>query len=1230
MKQNYAQLGLLSMTSSTVAEALAIAKKNIPLVLLALVFAVSLGMLQSTTTYARKEGGNWTGLDRALSYRDDYCYSSLAVLGEKSKQFGAYAGAIGGANMGGFSQGLVNALVRIPIYDWDQDVPQQPLYGTLNTTNKTIPYNGKGEFAPKLARTDAPVNSVRPIGYVDAFKFRVTPVPNVMWMADYATTQLPYDIGMLSMFVTGQNPVPMPREAVANPLMYQRLAVINSYGTPSNIMGAKVPDAYKNNPSEAAAGIGSNTSAEMPASEKQRLQQQYEQEIRAANAENGTTISDAEVRRQAAAKVKADEEAYILEKQREQANIYDQYGQSFATDEQRAQYEALKAEYERQAAPLRVRAAKTQWVWIALPPGNYPTADAKRAQKELDQLTKNFNEQARSINSSVADNQDKYSSFQGKRPDFMSALRDGSNTVANSLVNTVIGLSSHLYSTGEYTVSKSQSLDNCYENYEEAQTGGVNKVPSYAFSVPDAGVPITFPGIVYTGIALLMGKNWNPAPMPSMSGVTFYVGGSMNGKDMLDCYGRGKQGTIMPGNVTLGNNWDEKIFWIVPIAAAARAAEAALTASTGLPPGTITNLPSPKFIIEKYHNGISFGFSVNPGSIAMPDYLKSREIDFDKSVTQSIDLANLFTNSMWHEDSQNGRVLTPNLFIKLKKPYTITPRPVEGHEHPRPDGSTAVEVPIEVSKTGFKDAPKYEDKYGSGGKTYASDGRSFTNARIMKMKLEPGITGLDSIRKQPYYGHNTPDLIDGFADENGAGICNYLEGKLREKEASGKLVECEKVEDHPIKMEDGQGRKELLRHLVDIPAETPPGTKFCYAMYLDVYDNDMKFRAAGSDAEAERSGQNYWYSKTANWNSDYEAKRDKRMLSKVECIISGYKPSLQVRAGDMIVKGNTATETNRKDDLGSTETPKQKRTFGSWAEYGLFAGGSVSGAKMGSGAKYRVGQKTPENPFDPQGLLTFSNRYSLGTTNFGGFKDAIQDGFGQVTAFFDNRLEAAKPVNETGASCFDGTTVHLRDCASGDYRLKGSTDGGSRTYKIDGSGLEGQKDKSLVFMVGENVTVELTNNIKTPSNYDTITELSQVVFTSEKKTGSHAKYLVNIADAATRIDAWLINPTGAINTCYYGGGGQDTPTAIIPGEPIQQHPCYANRLIVNGPVVAERFFLRRSGGQDQNPAGNPPMQSIAGETFNLRPDAYLWAMNQPGKANQKFTTVDIKDLPPRY
>lgn len=771
-----------------------------------------------------------------------------------------------------------------------------------------------------------------------------------------------------------------------------------------------------------------------------------------------------------------------------------------------------------------------------------------------------------------------------------------------------------------FSVDKANPADNCYEYLDTA----AKKVPAYAFSVPKFGIPITYFGSFFSVITMFAGKG------PSFSGFTFYPE-SENGKMMLDCYGRGITPTLVPSGTSIGNHQFSGIFgapniftWEDPLKVIVVALDAAITQGASLTnpaAWVLQRLPMPKLHRENYFNGMAYLFTIDPIQQSdLPDSIRGRDIEVFKSASVNTKILTNYRHDRedngGHDDSNNGSTYFPNLYIKLKKPFRHNPR-VES-VNITPDGNSFAVKP-QIDKDGFKPKPQ---KYSNEGTRNDAPVVNTAKARIAEVVLRPGQTG-NEIRQRQFEGADL-GTTNGL---NPAELCGFLRTQLNDPSADcdadkyGGEINISSLAN--IGGEDDRRAIDLVTGGItrDIPAETPPGTKFCYAIYLNKRDNDLKF-------------ENEDYYKTAsNWNPGYKANRDKRFLSKTYCVISAYKPSLQVRGGDMIATGNVSTDTNRKDDLGSDATPKEKRTFGSWAEYGLYAGGSVTGAKMGSGAKYRVGQANPAQAFDPEGLLTFSNRYSVsGEPSFGNFKANMNDGAAQISAFFDNRTEAATPIAEA-TDCLDGDIVRLQNCASGDYRLTNTSAGGApTTYKVDGDGFSGQKDKSLVFIVGDNVTVELTNNIETHNDYATMTELSQVVFTPEKIAPSGtARYLVNIADVATRIDAWLINPTGAINTCYRSGvTGADVPTAMIPGDPVQAHPCYTNRLLVNGPVVAERFFLRRSGGQDQNPAGNPPKQSVAGETFNLRPDAYLWAMNQPGKAHQKFTTVDIKDLPPRY
>lgn len=65
-------------------------------------------------------------------------------------------------------------------------------------------------------------------------------------------------------------------------------------------------------------------------------------------------------------------------------------------------------------------------------------------------------------------------------------------------------------------------------------------------------------------------------------------------------------------------------------------------------------------------------------------------------------------------------------------------------------------------------------------------------------------------------------------------------------------------------------------------------------------------------------------------------------------------------------------------------------------------------------------------------------------------------------------------------------------------------------------------------------------------------------------------------------------------------------------------------LRVNGPVIAESLWLRRTAGSGTGEASGDPA-----EVFNLRPDAYLWAKGQ-AQGRGIWQNTSAKELPPRY
>jgi hypothetical protein len=115
---------------------------------------------------------------------------------------------------------------------------------------------------------------------------------------------------------------------------------------------------------------------------------------------------------------------------------------------------------------------------------------------------------------------------------------------------------------------------------------------------------------------------------------------------------------------------------------------------------------------------------------------------------------------------------------------------------------------------------------------------------------------------------------------------------------------------------------------------------------------------------------------------------------------------------------------------------------------------------------------------------------------------------------------------------------------------------------------------------------------------------------------------ITIADTVTHVDAWLIAKgngatDGVLNTCAWAG-------AVNPlTDPLTVNMCN-QPLVINGPVMAQKLFLRRTAGSGTGPASGDPA-----EVINLRPDAYLWSYEQ-AISNGRVQTVYSQELPPRF
>jgi hypothetical protein len=110
---------------------------------------------------------------------------------------------------------------------------------------------------------------------------------------------------------------------------------------------------------------------------------------------------------------------------------------------------------------------------------------------------------------------------------------------------------------------------------------------------------------------------------------------------------------------------------------------------------------------------------------------------------------------------------------------------------------------------------------------------------------------------------------------------------------------------------------------------------------------------------------------------------------------------------------------------------------------------------------------------------------------------------------------------------------------------------------------------------------------------------------------------INIRENVSNVDAWLVavgtGDDGSINTC---SNYSATSSLTI-------NQCSA-QLTVNGPVTANHLHLRRTAGSGSgNQSGDPA------EIFNIRPDAYIWAMNR-ARASGQPSSVFTLELPPRF
>jgi len=315
------------------------------------------------------------------------------------------------------------------------------------------------------------------------------------------------------------------------------------------------------------------------------------------------------------------------------------------------------------------------------------------------------------------------------------------------------------------------------------------------------------------------------------------------------------------------------------------------------------------------------------------------------------------------------------------------------------------------------------------------------------------------------------------------------------------------------------------------------------------------------------------------------------------CVTISKKPKVQVLGNDLSVgrvfngvingpvKSNIYTSVSQKALSG----PGVPTINGSWVEYGILATGTING--MASASAYSGGATAAGTC--SIGLLSFTNAIDItgckqGNT-LGGYTTnkilpdvassfPIVSGLTPSFGVGDIGNQAAKGV----FTAADGLVIHGGTINKGRWVVINAP---NSTVTIDG-----------------NITYDggIINSVK---------DIPQLIIIAKN---------INITSAVTRIDAWLVATSktaasdGKINTC----------SDVAEAAPLTINKCQTV-LTVNGPVIANKLLLRRTGGSDPGAgSGNPA------EIFNLRPDAYIWALVRAGQTG-RIQTVYSTELPPR-
>lgn len=290
-------------------------------------------------------------------------------------------------------------------------------------------------------------------------------------------------------------------------------------------------------------------------------------------------------------------------------------------------------------------------------------------------------------------------------------------------------------------------------------------------------------------------------------------------------------------------------------------------------------------------------------------------------------------------------------------------------------------------------------------------------------------------------------------------------------------------------------------------------------------------------------------------------------------------------------------------DIDATVSNPVSNVFGSWSEYGIYAPSTVNLMASSSG----LSGGSTSNSQSTWSSLTFASRYTTttpsacSTIRYGCYSPA-------KTTLPDpsSTFTYATAVEQSGSSWNLSTLMKGRNIKPTAATTTLNLTSGATTL---GSG-------EWLVINAPNATVNITSNLTyTSGSLSRADQIPQLIIIAGR---------INIASNVTQVDAWLIAKNGStldgrINTCSTTNTGTDLPITQNLSSSLCDKP-----LRVNGPVVANMLYLRRTAGSGVDAQSGDPA-----EVFNLRPDAYIWARAKTEALGSLMTTYMV-ELPPRY